>query len=69
MPRVTEISEDEEYDWIVRFSPTKRKYYTYTQWTVKQMQKALADSYARDERYPYRVWIVLDGEMIKVDVA
>jgi len=65
---VTETSKsepEEKYHWVVWFRQGGRLY-TYLHRTVEDMTSMVEKHYAEHATYPYRMWVIVDGEIQKV---
>ena len=60
---------DELYDWIVMFRKNERRLYTYMSRSVGYMEGAIKKSYEKHGYHPYRIWVLVDGEIQKVEIS
>lgn len=65
---VTDEQDEGKYHWIIMFTRGARLY-TYLHRTVPFMTKVLKASYEEHGKYPYRVWVIVDDEIQKVEIT
>jgi hypothetical protein len=63
-----ETQEEEKYHWIVMFN-RGGKIYTYLYRTTPHMTEVVKRYYAEHDKYPYRMWVIVDGEIQKVVIT
>lgn len=65
MPAVEQ--QEEKHHWIVIFNQ-HGKVYTYMYRTVPYMTEVIKKFHDQHNRWPYRMWAIVDGEMERVIV-
>ena len=65
---MTEAAEERRYHWIVIFKE-RGKIYTYLNRTIPYMSAVVKKFYDDHDQYPYRMWVIVDGEIQKVEVT
>lgn len=65
---VTETIEEDRHHWIVMFSE-REKLYAYLYRTVPYMTEVVRKFYSEHARWPYRMWVIVDGEIQKVEIS
>ena|SRR5689334_9588844 len=62
-----EDQDEEKYHWVVWFRKGG-KLYTYMYRSVPDMVKMVQDHYAKHAVHPYRMWVLVEGEIQKVEI-
>lgn len=65
---VTEEAEEEKYHWIVMFNQ-RGKVYPYLYRTLPHMTAVVKKFHDEHSRYPFLMWVIVEGEMQKVEFA
>lgn len=68
---MTEKPEDDKpYTWIVKFKEGEdERAYLYTKRSIKYMMGKLSQALADNGQYPFRVWVLVEDEMRRVDIS
>lgn len=68
---VTETAtEEDRYHWIVMFNENDSKgVYTYKYRSVPYMTAVVKKFHDEHNRYPYRIWVIVDGNVQKVEIT
>lgn len=65
---MSEVTGEQKFRWVIQFTETDVKLYPYINRTVSEMEGRVVESFRKHGRWPYRIWAVVDGEMIKVNI-
>lgn len=68
--RVSDMADEDEekLHWIVVFNKGG-KIYPYMYRTVEYMAAIVKDHHIRHNKYPYRMWVIVDDEVQRVEIT
>ncbi len=64
---VTDETDEEKFHWVVMFNQGG-KLYTYMYRNVPYMTDVVQKFSDQHGRFPYRMWVIVGGEMQKVEI-